>query len=169
MANSTHTYAPDDRNESILININGALIPREQATISVFDSGFILGDGIWEGLRVHNGAIPFLGRHLKRLWEGAKALDLDMGLSQQELTDRLFQTLEFNQMTDHVYSALERVVLSRHPTRISSDYWGPTIVIIPEYKAPDPLLMIAVCGYIPFIPGAVMPMCRTLRLTATQN
>ena len=65
MANSTHTYAPDDRNEAIRININGALTPREQATVSVFDSGFILGDGIWEGLRVHNGAIPFLGRHLK--------------------------------------------------------------------------------------------------------
>ena len=71
MANSTHTYAPDNRNESILININGSLIAREQATVSVFDSGFILGDGIWEGLRVHSGAIPFLGRHLKRLWEGA--------------------------------------------------------------------------------------------------
>ena len=59
MANSTHTYAPDDRNESILININGALIPREQATISVFDSGFILGDGIWEGLRVHNACLLY--------------------------------------------------------------------------------------------------------------
>ena len=81
MTNSTHTYAPDKRNDSILININGELIPREQATVSVFDSGFILGDGIWEGLRVHDGAIPFLDRHLKRLWEGAKALDLDMGLS----------------------------------------------------------------------------------------
>ena len=92
MANSTCT--PDNRNESILININGELIPREQATVSVFDSGFILGDGIWEGLRVHNGAIPFLSRHLKRLWEGAKALDLNMGLSQRELTHRLFKHLK---------------------------------------------------------------------------
>ena len=67
MANSTHTYSPDDRNSSILININGELIPREKATVSVFDSGFILGDGIWEGLRVHQGTIPFLSQHQKRL------------------------------------------------------------------------------------------------------
>ena len=142
MANSTHTYAPDDRNEAIRININGALTPREQATVSVFDSGFILGDGIWEGLRVHNGAIPFLGRHLKRLWEGAKALDLDMGLSQQELTDRLFQTLEANQMTDHVHIRLmvTRGIKSTPYQDPAVTIGGPTIVIIPEYKAPDPTL-----------------------------
>ena len=92
MANSTHTYAPDVRNQSILININGDLVPREQATVSVFDSGFILGDGIWEGLRVHDGAIPFLDKHLKRLWEGAKALDLDMEITQNALAARTDDT-----------------------------------------------------------------------------
>jgi branched-chain amino acid aminotransferase len=101
-----------------------------------------LGDGIWEGLRVHNGAIPFLGRHLKRLWEGAKALDLDMGLSQQDLTDRLFQTLEANQMTDHVHIRLmvTRGVKSTPYQDPAVTIGGPTIVIIPEYKAPDPTL-----------------------------
>ena len=103
LANSTHSYNPDDRNASILININGELVPRERAVISVFDSGFILGDGVWEGLRVHGGAIPFLGRHLKRLWEGAAALDMDLGLSQEELAQRLFETLTANDMTDHVH------------------------------------------------------------------
>ena len=138
MANSTHTYAPDRRNESILINVNGKLIPREKATVSVFDSGFILGDGIWEGLRVHNGAIPFLDRHLKRLWEGAKALDLDMQLSQRELTDRLFLTLEANQMIDHVHVRLmvTRGIKSTPYQDPAVTIGGPTIVIIPNTKRP---------------------------------
>jgi branched-chain amino acid aminotransferase len=142
MANSTHAYAPDNRNESILINISGALVTREQATVSVFDSGFILGDGVWEGLRVHNGAIPFLGRHLKRLWEGAKALDLDMGLSQQALTDRLFRTLEANQMTDHVHIRLmvTRGIKSTPYQDPVVTISGPTIVIIPECEVLDPSL-----------------------------
>ena len=127
---------------SILININGELIPREQATVSVFDSGFILGDGIWEGLRVHDGAIPFLDRHLKRLWEGAKALDLDMGLSQETLSARLFQTLKANQMTDHVHIRLmvTRGIKSTPYQDPAVTISGPTIVIIPEFKAPDPTL-----------------------------
>ena len=70
MASSTHSYNPDDRNASILVNVNGELVPRDQAVVSVFDSGFILGDGVWEGLRVHNGAIPFLDRHLKGFGKG---------------------------------------------------------------------------------------------------
>ena len=66
MSSSTHSFQPDERNASILININGDLVPRDQAVVSVFDSGFILGDGIWEGLRAHRGTIPFLNQHLKR-------------------------------------------------------------------------------------------------------
>jgi branched-chain amino acid aminotransferase len=103
MSNSTHTFAIDPRNADIQININGDLFPREKAVVSVFDSGFILGDGIWEGLRVHDGVIPFLDQHLKRLWEGAKALDLDMGLDKAELTARLHDTLTANRMKDHVH------------------------------------------------------------------
>lgn len=142
LANSTHSYNPDDRNASILININGELVPRERAVISVFDSGFILGDGVWEGLRVHGGAIPFLGRHLKRLWEGAAALDMDPGLSHEELAQRLFDTLIANDMTDHVHIRLmvTRGIKSTPYQDPRVTIGPPTIVIIPEYKEPDPSL-----------------------------
>ncbi len=142
MANSTHAYAQDPRNETILININGELVPRAQAVVSVFDSGFILGDGIWEGLRVHRGGIPFLDRHLKRLWEGAKALDLDMGLSQAALAERLFRTVAANEMKDHVHIRLmvSRGIKTTPYQDPAFTIGGPTIVIIPEYKTPDPTL-----------------------------
>ena len=142
MGNSTHTYTQDSRNDDILININGELVHRAQAVVSVFDSGFILGDGIWEGLRVHRGRIPFLGRHLKRLWEGAKALDLDIGLTQDEMAQRLYDTLQANQMEDHVHIRLmvSRGVKSTPYQDPAVTISPPTIVIIPEYKSPDPTL-----------------------------
>jgi len=142
MTNSTHTYTQDSRNDDILININGELVHRSQAVVSVFDSGFILGDGIWEGLRVHRGKIPFLGRHLKRLWEGAKALDLDIGLTQDEMAQRLYDTLQANQMEDHVHIRLmvSRGVKSTPYQDPAVTISPPTIVIIPEYKSPDPSL-----------------------------
>lgn len=142
MANSTHTYAQDPRNETILININGELVPRAQAVVSVFDSGFILGDGIWEGLRVHRGGIPFLDRHLKRLWEGAKALDLDMGLSQAALAERLFSTVAANEMNNdvHIRLMVSRGIKTTPYQDPAFTIGGPTIVIIPEYKTPDPTL-----------------------------
>ena len=142
MSNSTHSYAPDPRNESILININGELVPRAQAVVSVFDSGFILGDGIWEGLRVHGGVIPFLGQHLKRLWEGAKALDLDMGMSREDMARRLMATLEANGMSEHVHIRLmvSRGIKSTPYQDPAVTISPPTVVIIPEYKSPDPAL-----------------------------
>ena len=142
MGNSTHTYTQDSRNDDILININGELVHRSQAVVSVFDSGFILGDGIWEGLRVHCGKIPFLGRHLKRLWEGAKALDLDIGLTQDEMAQRLYDTLQANHMEDHVHIRLmvSRGVKSTPYQDPAVTISPPTIVIIPEYKSPDPTL-----------------------------
>lgn len=140
--NSTHSFTQDPRNEEILININGELFPRDKAVVSVFDSGFILGDGIWEGLRLHNGVIPFLDRHMKRLWEGAKALDLDMIMSQQDLKDRLYETMEANEMDDHVHIRLmvSRGVKSTPYQDPAVTIGGPTVVIIPEYKNPDPSL-----------------------------
>jgi branched-chain amino acid aminotransferase len=142
MGNSTHTYTQDSRNDDILININGELVHRSQAVVSVFDSGFILGDGIWEGLRVHRGKIPFLGRHLKRLWEGAKALDLDIGLTQDDMTQRLYDTLRANHMEDHVHIRLmvSRGLKSTPYQDPAVTISPPTIVIIPEYKSPDPTL-----------------------------
>jgi branched-chain amino acid aminotransferase len=140
--NSTHTFRKDPRNDEILININGELFPREKAVVSVFDSGFILGDGIWEGLRLHHGVIPFLDSHMKRLWEGAKALDLDMDMSQQDLKDRLYATMDANHMEDEVHIRLmvTRGVKSTPYQDPGVTISGPTIVIIPEYKTPDPSL-----------------------------
>lgn len=136
MSHSTHTYVDDPRNASILININGELVPRQDAKISVFDSAFMLGDGVWEGLRVHNGKIAFLQTHLDRLYGGAKALDFHPGLSQIELRERIYATLSANDMGDGVHL---RVMVSRGTK--STPYQDPrvtitppTIVIIPEYK-----------------------------------
>ena len=139
---STHDFRQDPRNEGVLININGELFPRQKAVVSVFDSGFILGDGVWEGLRLHGGVIPFLGQHLRRLWEGAKALDLDLGLSQEEMKARLYDTLDANKMKDHVHIRLmvSRGVKSTPYQDPAVTVGGPTIVIIPEYKTPDPAL-----------------------------
>ena len=81
----THEYQDDPRNASILIDINGELFPRSEAKVSVFDSGFVLGDGVWEGLRVHHGKIAFLDRHLQRLYDGAKALDMEMEVTPEHL------------------------------------------------------------------------------------
>jgi len=142
MGKSTHSYRRDERNDRILININGELYPRDQAVVSVFDSGFILGDGIWEGLRAHRGVIPFLDRHMKRLWEGAKALDLDMGMSRAELEERLYDTLKANNMDEdvHIRLMVSRGVKSTPYQDPAVTISGPTIVIIPEYKTPDPEL-----------------------------
>ena len=136
MSQSTHAYFDDPRNESILININGELVPRAQAKVSVFDSAFMLGDGIWEGLRVHNGKVAFLQTHLDRLWQGAKALDFDPGISQNALRKRIDETIQGNQMQDGVHL---RLMVSRGTK--STPYQDPrvtitppTIVIIPEYK-----------------------------------
>lgn len=139
---STHTFRQDSRNADIRININGELLHRDKAVVSVFDSGFILGDGIWEGLRLHNGVIPFLDQHVKRLWEGAKALDLDIGLGKTDLKQRLYNTLDANNMSDNVHIRLmvSRGVKATPYQDPAATIGGPTIVIIPEYKNPDPAL-----------------------------
>ncbi|MEE1876416.1 aminotransferase class IV [Altererythrobacter litoralis] len=142
MAHGTHDFAPDPRNQSILINVNGTLVPRPEATVSVFDSGFMLGDGVWEGLRVHKGRIAFLNAHLDRLYEGAKAIAMDIGLTKDELAERLFATIDANAMRGEE-SVHIRLMVTRGIR--STPYQDPrvvispaTIVIIPEYKAPLP-------------------------------
>ena len=132
----THEYQDDPRNASILIDINGEILPREKAVVSVFDSGFVLGDGVWEGLRVHKGKIAFLDEHLERLYGGAKALDMEMEVSPADLRSRLYNVLDQNKMHDGVHI---RLMVSRgikatpyQDPRITIT--PPTIVIIPEYK-----------------------------------
>lgn len=135
MAKGTHDYAEDPRNETILINVNGVMTPRAQAMVSVFDSGFMLGDGVWEGLRVHNGRVAFLNAHMDRLFEGAKAIAMDIGLSREELVARLYETIEANGMTGcHIRLMVTRGIRStpyQDPRVVISP---ATIVIIPEYK-----------------------------------
>ena len=141
MAQSMHDVS-DPRNAAILINVNGELKPRSEAVVSVFDSGFMLGDGVWEGLRVHKGKLGFLDRHLDRLFEGAKAIAMDIGVSREQLTKRLYETLDANQMSDgvHVRLMVTRGVRSTPYQDPRVVVGRPTIVVIPEYKEPDPAL-----------------------------
>lgn len=142
MAHGTHDFAPDPRNQTILINVNGTMTPRAQASVSVFDSGFMLGDGVWEGLRQHRGRIAFLDAHLDRLFEGAKAIAMDIGLSREELARRIDETIDANAMRGeegvHIRLMVTRGIRStpyQDPRVVISP---ATIVIIPEYKAPLP-------------------------------
>jgi branched-chain amino acid aminotransferase len=139
MTQSMHDVS-DPRNASILINVNGELKPRAEAAVSVFDSGFMLGDGVWEGLRIHEGKAAFLDRHLDRLFEGAKAIAMDIGLGAGDLAKRLYDTLDANKMTDgvHVRLMVTRGVRSTPYQDPRVVVGGPTIVVIPEYKEPDP-------------------------------
>ncbi len=138
MATGTHQYADDPRNKDILININGKFYHRDEAKISVFDSGFILGDGVWEGIRLHHGRLAFIQQHMKRLYDGAKALDLDIGLPPEAMIERLYETCAANDMTDGVHI---RLMVTRGLK--ATPYQDPrvtispaTIVIIAEYKNP---------------------------------
>lgn len=135
-----HDIKIDPRNLNILISVNGALVPRAQAMVSVFDSGFILGDGVWEGLRLVKGGVPFLYQHVERLYEGAKAIFMDIGLTPDALVARLFDCIDANQMIDGVHV---RLMVTRGVK--ATPYQDPrvtigkaTIVIIPEYKEPNP-------------------------------
>ena len=141
MAQSMHDVS-DPRNAAILINVNGELKPRAEAVVSVFDSGFMLGDGVWEGLRVHQGKLAFLDRHLDRLFEGAKALAMDIGLSREELNKRLIETIDANGMSDgaHVRLMVTRGVRSTPYQDPRVVVGGATVVIVAEYKIPDPAI-----------------------------
>lgn len=136
MVDSTHAHGSDERNKNILINVNGELFPRDEARVSVFDSGFVLGDGVWEGLRVHNGRIAFLERHFDRLYAGIKTLDFEMNISREKLEARLYETLRANGMTDgvHIRVMVTRGVKSTPYQDPRATITPPTIVIIPEYK-----------------------------------
>ena len=140
MAHGTHDHGADARNADILISINGELLPRDQAVVSVFDSGFILGDGVWEGIRVHNGRLAFIDQHLDRLYDGAKAIDLDIGLTPDQLQASIEETLVANGMTDgvHIRLMISRGVKSTPYQDPRFTISPPTIVIIPEYKEADP-------------------------------
>ena len=140
MATGTHDHPADPRNDEILIWVNGELRPRAEAVVSVFDSGFVLGDGVWEGIRVPGGHPVFLERHLDRLWEGPKAIMLDLGMSRDALTAAIYDTIRGNEMTDgvHIRLMVTRGVKST-PYQDPRMTIGPaTVVIIAEHKEPMP-------------------------------
>lgn len=140
MAKGTHDHGEDPRNDDILIWVNGELKPRAEAVVSVFDSGFVLGDGVWEGLRVAGGHPAFLETHLDRLWQGAAAIMLDIGMTREELTRALYDTLTANKMSDgvHIRLMVTRGVKST-PYQDPRVTIGPaTVVVIAEHKEPLP-------------------------------
>lgn len=135
-----HAHDDDPRNSNILVYVNGDLLPRDQAVVSVFDGGFVFGDGVWEGLRIYDGHPAFLDAHLDRLFEGAAAIALDIGRSRDELADAVYETLVANDMTDGVHVRLMVTRGVKHTLyqdpRLAI---GPaTLVIVPEYKVAAP-------------------------------
>ncbi len=135
---STHLAEEDARNEAILIWVNGKIVPKAQAMVSVYDSGFMLGDGVWEGLRLYNGNWSFVDEHLDRLFEAAKAIDLDIGMSKADLTQALLDTQAANQMVSNAHARLmvTRGVKTRPFQHPKLSQCGPTVVIIMEHSRP---------------------------------
>jgi len=136
MAHGTHNAVDDPRNEDILIYINGDLLPRSKAKISVFDSGYLVGDGIWEAVRLHKGVLVFLELHLDRLWRAAATVGMNLEMSREELTGEIRKTLNANNMDDGVHV---RFMLTRGTRKTPSQdprltVSGPNLVIIAEYK-----------------------------------
>jgi branched-chain amino acid aminotransferase len=136
---TTHQAEEDIRNESLMIYLNGKIVPKAQAVVSVYDSGFMLGDGVWEGLRLYNGTWAFIDEHMDRLFEAAKAIDLDIGLDRDGVKQALFDTQAANSMTTDAHARLMvtrgvKVRPFQHPSLSRS---GPTFVIIMEHSKPS--------------------------------
>ena len=135
---STHQAEEDVRNADILIYVNGKIVPRSEAVVSVYDSGFMLGDGIWEGLRLYDGVWAFLDLHMDRLFEASLATDIDIGMDRAGVIAALEATRKANDMhTDaHARLMVTRGLKAKpfqHPALSQS---GPTLVIIIEHSKP---------------------------------
>ena len=137
---SAQGYAADPRNDSVLVYVNGEFVPRAEARISVFDSGFVLGDGAWEGLRLVQGTLISLDAHLDRLFEGAKSIALDIGMSREQLTQAIRDTLARNAMVDgaHIRLMVTRGVKSTPNQDPRFVIGAATLVIVAEFKTPKP-------------------------------
>lgn len=136
----THEFVEDERNQDVLIYVNGEFFPRNEAKVSVFDSAFLVGDGIWESFRLHNGKLAFVKQHLARLKANIKVLDYDLGRPPEALVDEVYKTVHANNMTSN--NVHIRMMITRGTKRSPSQdprtsIGGPTIVIIAEYKAPS--------------------------------
>ena len=136
MVHGTHNAEIDARNQHIMIFVNGELLPRDEAKISVFDSGYLVGDGVWEAMRLHNGVLVFLDLHLDRLWQASATVGMTLNFSRDELIENINKTLRANQMHDDVHV---RVMVTRGIKKTPSQdprfiISGPNIVIIAEHK-----------------------------------
>ncbi|ODN71273.1 aminotransferase class IV [Methylobrevis pamukkalensis] len=137
---SAQGYLDDPRNDGVLVYVDGAFFPRNEAKVSVFDAGFVLGDGVWEGLRLIKGHLLAIDDHMDRLFEGAGAIQLDIGLTRDEVIAAIEQTLEVNGMTDGAHIRL-MVTRGRKKTPNQDPRFAlgtATVVIVAEYKAPRP-------------------------------
>ena len=139
MVHGTHNAKHDDRNNHIYIYVNGSFFSRNEAKISVFDSGYLVGDGIWEGIRLTKGRLVFLEEHLNRLWQAAKSTSINLPFSKEELKSIIYQTTEKNSMEDGVHV---RVMITRGIKKTPSQdprltISGPNVVVIPEFKIAD--------------------------------
>lgn len=140
MAKGTHEALPDERNKNVQIYINGEFFHRDEAKISVFDSGYLVGDGVWEGIRLHEGKFAFIDLHLDRLLQGAKTIDLDIGKTREDLTEALYKTVEHNDMHTNVHV---RLMVTRGNKKTPAQdprltVTPPNIVIIAEHKLANP-------------------------------
>lgn len=136
---TTHQAQEDQRNNDILIYLNGKIVPKDQAVVSVYDSGFMLGDGVWEGLRLYNGTWAFIDEHMDRLFEAAKAVDINIGMTPDQVKQAILDTQAANQMTTDAHARLmitrgPKVRPFQHPALSQS---GPTITIIMEHSKPS--------------------------------
>ncbi len=140
MVHGTHNALDDPRNAEVLISINGELFPRRNAKISVFDSGYLVGDGVWEGLRLHHGTLVFWDDHMDRLYQGAKTIGMDIGMTRDEVKSQVERALEANKMDDGVHV---RIMITRGIKKTPSQdprltISGPNVVIVAEHKKADP-------------------------------
>lgn len=137
---SSQSYVPDARNDNVLVYVNGNYVTKSQATVSVFDSGFVLGDGVWEGIRLVKGKLIAVDEHINRIFQGAKSIELDLGVSRVELKQLLWDTLNKNGMTDgaHIRLMCTRGKKSTPNQDPRFALGQATIVIVAEYKVIDP-------------------------------
>lgn len=140
MAAAFAQYPDDPRNRDLRIHLDGRLVPREAAVVSVFDAGFVLGDGVWEGIRVHRGRPAFLHEHLDRLFAGARAISLDTGVTRAELARRVEETIRENRLDTGAHL---RLMVTRGPKRVPFQdpalaAGPPTVVIVPGWMNADP-------------------------------
>lgn len=162
---TTHQAEEDARNENILIYVDGQIVPKADARVSVYDSGFMLGDGVWEGLRLYNGRWAFVDEHLDRLFEAAKAIDLDIGMDRAGVFEALEATRRANEMTSDAHARLMvtrgvKVRPFQHPSLSRS---GPTMVIIVEHSRPTAARAIQLAT-VPHIRG--LPMSQDPKLNS---